>query len=138
MTATMIHYHQTAIRLILDNAGVTYLSGQVPDKPTFPYRVVAFGVGFDAGSKLEGSSDEHSFWFYVTSVAESDEGVAITADVSRFALADKRPAVPGYSSTRIKRTTSTPIQVDDTVTSTVTNRHPMFAVDTYHFVSFAD
>jgi hypothetical protein len=138
VTATMIHDHQTAVRTVLNNAGVAYLTGQVPDTPVFPYRVVRFGVGFDAASKLCNVSDRHEFWFYVTSVAESDEGVAITADVTRFVLADARLIVPGYNVSPIKRTTSTPITADDSVTNPVTGLHPMFAVDTYHFVSHAD
>ncbi|MFB9926323.1 DUF3168 domain-containing protein [Amycolatopsis halotolerans] len=132
----MILEHHDAIRALL--APLPFYDGQVPPKPTYPYRVVYFDTGTETATKLEGSSDRAEFRFQITSVAESPTGVAIVADAARKKLIDVAPAVPGRVCTRIDHETAIPVRAQEEVTNPNTDLHPMYAVDTYHFSSFAD
>lgn len=132
----MICEHHDAIRALL--APLQYYDGQVPDLPTYPYRVVFFDTGFESATKLTGESDHATFRFQINSVAESAAGVAIVADAARSVLVDALPVVPGRVCTRIKRETSIPVRASEEVTNPDTRLHPMYSVDTYYFQSFAD
>jgi hypothetical protein len=127
--------HHEAIRALL--ASLSFYDGQVPNEPTFPYRVLYLDTGFERSEKLCATSNRADFRFQVTSVALTAEGVAIVADQSRSLLVDVRPAVAGRTCTQIRRKTSVPVRPDRDVTDPDSNLHPMFSVDTYHFVSFA-
>jgi hypothetical protein len=127
--------HHEAIRALL--ASLEFHDGQVPDKPTFPYRVLYLDTGFERSEKLCATSNRADFRFQITSVALTAQGVAIVADQSRSLLVDARPVVAGRVCGPIRRETSIPVRPDSDVTDPATNLHPMFSVDTYHFVSYA-
>lgn len=132
----MIREHHDAVRALLSS--LPYYDGQVPNPPTFPYRVVFFDTGIESATKLTNDSDMATFRFQVNSVAETAVGVAIVADAARAVLVDARPVVPGRACTRIKRETSIPVRPDEEVTNPDTGLHPMYSADTYYFQSFAD
>jgi hypothetical protein len=127
--------HHEAIRTLL--ASLEFYDGQVPSEPTFPYRVLYLDTGFERSEKLCATSNRADFRFQITSVALTAQGVAIVADQSRSLLVDARPVVTGRVCAPIRRETSIPVRPDADVTDPGTNLHPMFSVDTYHFVSFA-
>lgn len=131
----MIAEHHQAVKDLL--ASVGFYDGQVPSEPTFPYRVLYLDTGMEGADRLCGDSDRADFRFQVTSVALSAQGVAIVADLSRSLLIDVKPLVAGRTCTRIRKETSIPVRPDKDVTIPVSNLHPMFSVDTYHFVSYA-
>jgi hypothetical protein len=131
----MILDHHEAIRGLLSS--LAFYDGQVPNEPTFPYRVLYLDTGFERSEKLCATSNRADFRFQITSVALTAQGVAIVADQSRSLLVDVRPVVTGRTCTQIRRETSIPVRPDRDVVDTATGLHPMFSVDTYHFVSYA-
>lgn len=131
----MIAEHHQAIKDLL--ASVGFYDGQVPAEPTFPYRVLYLDTGLEQTTRLCSTSNKADFRFQVTSVALTAQAVAIVADLSRALLVDVKPIVAGRTCTSIRRETSIPVRPDRDVTIPEQNLHPVYAVDTYHFVSFA-
>jgi len=125
-----------AVRLLL--ASIPYYDGQVPNEPSFPYRVLRMGAGNETAERLCGTSGRADFRFYITSVGLSATAVEIVADAARSLLIDVRPVVAGRVCTPIRRESSIPIQEDRDVTAPGNNAHPMFGVDTYSFTSRKD
>jgi hypothetical protein len=131
--------HRDAVALLLASmVGVTLYDTDVPDKPAYPYAVWRMSTGFGEGTKMCGNTDKETFHVYVTSVGLTGKSAAIIADKARTALVDQRPVVVGWKPDRIKRPTSIPLQADRDVIDPVTNRHPLYAVDTYVFLSRKD
>jgi hypothetical protein len=131
--------HKAAVGALLAAVAPTVLHDtDVPDAPTFPYVVWRMTTGIGEGTKICGDTDQETFYVYVTSVGLSADAAAIIADKARTALLDKRPVVAGWKCDRIKRSTSIPIQADRDVTVPASNRHPLYAVDTYVFLSRKD
>ncbi|OQO89928.1 hypothetical protein B1813_18995 [Saccharomonospora piscinae] len=133
----MILDHHQAVLDLLAGLPVTLHDGQVPDRPTFPYAVLFGDTGNERSTRLCATSDRADWRFQVTSVGLTVESALIVADAARALLIDARPVVVGRSCGPIRRETSIPVRPDTDVTDPDTNRHPMFAVDTYHFVSYA-
>jgi hypothetical protein len=127
--------HWQAIRDLLDPLTVAVYEGQVPSTPTFPYVVLRMDTGNDRDEKLCMASERTDFRPMVTSVGLTDPQVRWLADQVYALLVDVRPVVAGRTCTRIDRETSIPVTTDTDETDPDTGRHPMFAVDTYHFVS---
>lgn len=134
----MIKEHQAAIKTLLSPLTFTKYDGDVTDEPTWPYLVWRMTTGFGEGTKVCGDTDKETFYVYVTSVGLSREAAAIVADGARTVLLDQRPVVAGWSCSRLKRETSIPIQADRDVTDPNTKTHPLYAVDTYTFLSWKD
>lgn len=132
----MIAGHHAAVLTLLSGLSWTLYDGQVPDTPSFPYAVLYMDTGNEDGTKLCGSSDMADFRFQVTSVGLTRASAVVVADAVRTLLLDVRPTVAGRTCTRIRRETSIPVRADEDVTLTDANLKPMFAVDTYHFVSY--
>lgn len=132
----MIRDHHQAILDLLSGLPMTLYDGQVPDQPQFPYAVLFGDTGFERATRLCATSDRADFRFQVTSVGLTVESALIVADAARKLLVDARPVVSGRSCGPIRRETSIPVRPDTDVTLPDSNRHPMFAADTYHFVSY--
>lgn len=134
----MIADHRAAVKTLLSGLSMTlYDGGQVPMEPSFPYAVLFMDTGFEDSTKLCGDSDRADFRFQVTSVGLTDESAVVVADAARALLLDIRPTVTGRKCGRIRREISIPVRPDKDVTLPDSDRHPMFGVDTYHFVSYA-
>ncbi|MFI6302172.1 DUF3168 domain-containing protein [Amycolatopsis thailandensis] len=135
----MIVEHKAAIGALLAGVAPTPLHDtDVPDVPSYPYAVWRMTTGIGEGTKICGDTDTEVFYVYVTSVGMTADSAAIIADKARTLLVDQRPVVAGWKLDRLKRSTSIPIQADRDVTDPKTNRHPLYAVDTYTFTSRKD
>lgn len=133
----MIVAHWLAIRDLLA-AGIDPLyEGQVPDQPSFPYSVLYMDTGNERDDRLCADQERADFRFQVTSAGLTAHAAKIRADEARSLLINVRPVVAGRTCTKIRHETAIPVRADTEVTDTETNRHPVFGVDTYHFVSYA-
>lgn len=140
MTETdLIQKHRAAIKTLLSAVTIQNYDGSVPDLPTFPYYVLYTDTGIDAKTKVCGESDEMTFRFQITSVGETADAAAIVAGAVRTVVLDARPVVAGRGSVnRIRKETGIPVREDKDVTLPSSNRHPLYAVDTYVFESWKD
>lgn len=134
----MILDHHDAVLDLLSGLQATVYDGQVPDTPTLPYAVVYMDTSHETATRLCATSDRAEFRFQVTSVGATTDSALITADAARAAVLDQRPAVSGRVCGPIRHETSIPVRPDRDVTLPEFNRHPMFAVDTYVFTSYAN
>lgn len=131
--------HKAAVETLLAGCSVTgYPEGQIPDEPDLPYWVLYMDTGNDRQTKMCRSTDEVTFHFQVTSVGLTDASVRVVAGKTYDLLVDVRPAVAAWKNHPIRRTNSIPVREDKDVTLTASNLHPMYAVDTYTFVSRKD
>lgn len=133
----MITEHWQAVTGLLSELSMTWYDGQVPEQPSFPYAVLYMDTGNERAMRLCATSNRADFRFQITSVGLTRESAVIVADAARLLVIDQRPRVEGRSCTPIRRETSIPVRPDTDVTLPGANRHPMFAVDTYRFVSYA-
>lgn len=133
----MIADHYRAVRALLDPLPITLYDGQVPDRPAFPYVVFYMDTSNGRVTRLCSRTNRADFRFMLTSVGLSAESAMIAADSARHLVLDIRPDVAGRRCTQIRHETSIPVRADTDVTLPDSHRHPMFAVDTYHFVSYA-
>lgn len=140
MTETdLIQKHRTALKTLLSAVNFTMHDGAVPDLPSFPYFVLYTDTGIDAKTKVCGDSDETTFRFQITSVGETADSAAVVAGAVRAVVLDARPVVVGRGSVnRIRKETGIPVREDKDVTLPGSNRHPLYAVDTYVFESWKD
>jgi hypothetical protein len=123
----------------LATPGLKVYSGDVTDDPPkWPYLVWRMTTGVGERTKVCGETDKKTFYVYVTSVGLSTTAAAIVADQVEGVLLDQRPTVAGRSCTRMEQETSIPIQADRDVTDPTTKTHPLYAVDTYTFLSWKD
>ncbi|WP_033288253.1 tail completion protein gp17 [Amycolatopsis jejuensis] len=132
--------HHEAILALL-RAGsppFTVYDGQVPDGPSFPYAVFYGDAGIDDGTKLCGDPDMATYRFQVTSVGLTAASARIVVDQTSARVLGIRPGVAGWKPNRVRNETTIPVREDRDVTDTATQRHPMFAVDTYVFESWKD
>ena len=133
--------HRAAVKALLAPLLATiqgYPDGQVPDPPQFPYWVLFMGTGTDDETKLCGEPDELTMRFQVTSVGLTDDSAVVVVDKTRALLLGVRPVVAGWSCHPVRKVTDIPLRPDKDVTFPTSNLHPMFAVDTYSFVSRKD
>lgn len=131
--------HKAAVEALLALCPIQgYPDGQVPDDAAFPYWVLYMDTGNDRQTKLCRSTDEVTFHFQVTSVGLTDGSVRVAEDKTYGLLVDARPVVAGWGNHPVRRTNSIPVREDKDVTVTASNLHPMYAVDTYSFVSRKD
>lgn len=133
--------HAVAVKTLLALLPGTLYDGQVPGNLTsagdFPYSVLFMDTGDDTSDRVCNDANVADYRFQITSVGLDAGAARIRCRLARDLLVDKRPVVASRSCTRIKRETSIPVRPDTDVTVTEANLHPMFAVDTYHFVSYA-
>jgi hypothetical protein len=129
--------HYQAVVGLLSGLSQTLYEGQVPTQPSFPYAVLYMDTDTEATTKLCGGSDQAEFRFQVTSVGLSAVAVRVVADAARSLLVDVRPVVAGRTCQRIRKEFSIPVRPDEDVTLPDSDLHPMYAVDTYHFISYA-
>lgn len=135
----LVQKHATAIKTLLSAVTITEYDGAVPDRPTYPYYVLFTDTGIDEKTKVCGESDEMTFRFQITSVGLTADSARIVAGAVRAVVLDARPVVAGRGSVnRIRKETGIPIREDKDVTDATSNRHPLFAVDTYVFESWKD
>lgn len=132
--------HHDAILALLRAGSPTFTvyDGQVPDPPAYPYAVLYMDTGIDDATKLCGDPDTATFRFQVTSVGINATSALIVVDETRARVLGVRPVIAGRAPVRIRKETTIPVREDRDVTDTATNRHPMFAVDTYVFESWKD
>jgi hypothetical protein len=128
--------HNAAVRLLI--ASIGFYDGQVPNQPTFPYRVLYMDTGNERAERLCATSQRVDFRFQITSVALSAVGVGAVADASRAVLLDVRPVVAGWSPGLIRKEQTLLVREDRDVTDTATGLHPMYSADTYVFTSRKD
>lgn len=135
----LVQKHATAVKTLLTALTIQDYDGAVPDLPTFPYFVLYTDTGIDDKTKVCGESDQMTFRFQITSVGETADAARIVAGAVRAVVLDARPVVAGRASVnRIRKETGIPVREDKDVTIPSSNRHPLFAVDTYVFESWKD
>lgn len=137
----LIQKHRNAVKTLLSAVTFTMFDGDVDsdDPLTYPYYVFISGTGIDDKTKVCGESDMTTFRFQITSVGESADAAAIVAGAVRAVVLDARPVVTGRGSVnRIRKETEIPIRADRDITMPGSNRHPLYAVDTYVFESWKD
>ncbi len=131
-----ISLHYQAIVGLLSGIPMTLYEGQVQSQPSFPYAVLFADTGTEESTRFTGESDRMDYRFQVTSVGLTAESVLVVADAVRSAVLDVRPVIAGRVCERIDHEISIPVRPDEDITLTDSGRHPMFAVDTYHFVTY--
>lgn len=127
--------HYTAVLDLLSDLPVTLYEGQVPATPSYPYAVLYMDTGRGSSRQLCGKTNRDTYNFQVTSVGVTDASVRFVVDAVMSRLKDVRPAVTGFRSNPIEHLASVPVRPDRDVTDPDTNLHPMYAVDTFTFVS---
>jgi hypothetical protein len=130
----VIAAHGDAVKSLLASLPNLY-DGQVPDPPALPYWVLYLDTSVEGATQLCATSNRADFRFQITSVGLTAEAVRIVAGRARGLVIDQRLTVPGRACGLIRHETSIPVRADRDVT--LDGAHPMFAVDTYRFVSYA-
>lgn len=130
-----LDHYRAVVGLLSGLPWTFYDKGQVPDKPTFPYYVLYVSTPDEDVTKLCGTTDTGTFSFRVTSVGLTVEAVLTVTDAVRDRVLDVRPDVAGRSCNPIRKVSGRPVQVDRDVTLPDSDRHPMYAVDDFEFLS---
>lgn len=133
----MIREHAEAVLALLASGAHTLYDGQVPDEPSYPYWVLYFDPGSELATRLCATSNRADLRFQLISVGLTAEAAQIVADDGRSLVLDRVLSVAGRVCTPIRRESALPIRPDRDVIDPSTNRHPLYSVDTYHFVSYA-
>lgn len=131
----MTSAHYDAVKALLADLPVVLYDGQVPNEPEFPYAVLYMDTGRGTSSRLCGTTSRDTYDFQITSVGLTDKAVRVVVDEVMSRVKDVRPEVAGFRSGQVDSLASIPVRPDKDVTDPETNLHPMFAVNTFSFVS---
>lgn len=129
----MISEHYAAVRALLP-ADLTVYSGNVIEKPNYPYVIVWGNQGVEDSESLGEHTLDLMLRINVTCVGLSFDSVLITIDRTRRALNRAVPRVAGRAIGPLRQSYVMGIHTDEAVT-VPGKGHPMYAVDQYSLYS---
>lgn len=128
--------HYDAVVALLDAAAavkqfVVHRS-HVPSPVVYPYAVLWWpGAPLRDVNSMAGTSGHADIDFQITAVGETEHAVRIVAEAMQDAILDVEVVATGWVTGKIRSRGSRPIDEDRDVTLPVTNRHPLYAVQSY-------
>lgn len=126
--------HYDAVQALIPD-GVKVYSGEVEDKPTYPYVLLAGGIGQESGESLAGTPDHLEMRPKVTYAAATFPALLTLVSTVRPALLDALPVVPGWVPSRLRQASLMDAQPDFKVIMPGGKAHPQFCVDEFPFTS---